>query len=94
MSDFQEFRSKPVIVQAKKVDDDHESVVTIHGVRSAVKGDYIVELTGVKTDLVEQPDGSFAPEEVVYCRGVDIVAGSEFENVYSPVRKRKLPDDE
>ncbi len=93
MSDFQEFKTKPVTVLARKV-EEVETVVTIHGLRTAVPGEYVLQVMGRQVQNVEQEDGSTQPEEVEYCRGFDVVDGSEFENVYSATRKRKLPGDE
>ncbi len=93
MSDFQEFKTKPVTVLARKV-EEVETVVTIHGLRTAVPGEYVLQVMGRQIQNVEQEDGSTQPEEVEYCRGFDVVDGSEFENVYSATRKRKLPGDE
>lgn len=77
-------------VRAEKVTEDARTVVTIHGVRTAVKGDYIVELQGKKLERKEDGDGF---EEVSYCVGTDIVSGEEFEAVYEPVRKRSVPKE-
>lgn len=93
MSDFQEFKTKPVTVLARKV-EEVETVVTIHGLRTAVPGEYVLQVMGRQVQNIEQEDGSTQPEEVEYCRGFDVVDGSEFENVYSATRKRKLPGDE
>jgi hypothetical protein len=92
MSDFQEYKSRPVTVLARQV-EDAETVVTIHGLRSAVKGDYVLQMTGRQVQNVEQEDGSTKPEEVEYCRGFDVVSADEFEAVYQPVRRRKLPEE-
>lgn len=93
MSDFQEYKSRPVSVLARKV-EEVETVVTVHGLRTAVPGEYILQVMGRQVQNVEQEDGSTVPEEVDYCRGFDVVDGSEFEAVYSATRKRKLPGDE
>lgn len=92
MSDFQEYKSRPVTVLARQVDEP-ETVVTVHGLRNAVKGDYVLQLTGRKVENVEQEDGSTKPEEVEYCRGFDVVSADEFEAVYQPSRRRKLPEE-
>jgi hypothetical protein len=93
VSDFQEYKSKPVTVLARKVEEP-ETVVTIHGLRSAVPGEYVLQVMGRQVQNVEQEDGSTKPEEVEYCRGFEVVDGDEFEAVYSATRKRKLPGDE
>lgn len=93
MSDFQEYKSRPVTVFARKVEEP-ETVVTIHGLRSAVPGEYVLQVMGRQVQNVEQEDGSTKPEEVEYCRGFEVVDGAEFEAVYSATRKRKLPGDE
>lgn len=86
----QEFKLRSASnVFAEKLDEP-TTVVTIHGVRSAAKGDYVVELQGKKQE--RNPDTG-EMEEVTYCRGVDIVAGDEFESVYEPVRKRSVPKE-
>lgn len=87
----QEYRLKTANVLAEKVEEDSRTVVTIHGVRTAYKGDYVVELPGRK---MERNEESGELEEVVYCRGFDIVSGGDFEDAYAPVRKRKLPGDD
>ena len=92
MSDFQEYKSRPVTVLARQV-EEAETVVTIHGLRSASKGDYVVQVSGTKVENVEQEDGSTQPETVTYCRGFDVVSPEEFEAVYSVSRRRKLPED-
>lgn len=93
MSDFQEYKSRPVTVLARKV-EEVETVVTVNGLRTAVPGEYVVQMMGRQVQNIEQEDGSTQPEEVDYCRGFDVVDGSEFEAVYSATRKRKLPGDE
>lgn len=77
-------------VRAEKVTDDAVTVVTINGVRTAHKGDYVVELQGKKLERNEE-SGEF--EEVTYSVGTDIVNGEEFEAVYEPVRKRSVPKE-
>ena len=93
MSEFVEYKSRPVTVLARKV-EEVETVVTIHGLRTAVPGEYVLQVIGRQVQNVEQEDGSTEPEEVDYCRGFDVVDGAEFEAVYSGTRKRKLPGDE
>ena len=93
MSEFVEYKSRPVTVLARKV-EEVETVVTIHGLRTAVPGEYVLQVIGRQVQNVEQEDGSTKPEEVDYCRGFDVVDGAEFEAVYSGTRKRKLPGDE
>lgn len=92
MSDFSEYKSRPVTVLARQVEEP-ETIVTVHGLRSAVKGDYVLQLTGRKVDNVEQEDGSVQPQEVEYCRGFDVVSAEEFEAVYTASRRRKIPED-
>lgn len=93
MSDFVEYKSRPVTVLARKV-EEVETVVTVNGLRTAVPGEYVVQMMGRQVQNIEQEDGSTKPEEVDYCRGFDVVDGSEFEAVYTATRKRKLPGDE
>lgn len=93
MSEFVEYKSRPVSVLARKV-EEVETVVTINGLRTAVPGEYVVQMMGRQVQNVEQEDGSTVPEEVDYCLGFDVVEGTEFEAVYSATRKRKLPGDE
>jgi len=93
VSEFVEYKSRPVTVLARKV-EEVETVVTIHGLRTAVPGEYVLQVIGRQVQNVEQEDGSTEPEEVDYCRGFDVVDGAEFEAVYSGTRKRKLPGDE
>jgi hypothetical protein len=93
VSDFQEYKSRPVTVLARKV-EEVETVVTIHGLRTAVPGEYVLQVMGRQVQNVDKGDGDMQPEEVDYCRGFDVVDGSEFEAVYSASRKRKLPGDE
>lgn len=93
MSDFQEYKSRPVVVMARKV-EEIETVVTVNGLRTAVPGEYVVQVMGRQVQNVEKEDGVFEPEEVDYCRGFDVVDGAEFESVYSGTRKRKIPGEE
>lgn len=92
MNDFQEYKSRPVTVLARKV-EEVETVVTVNGLRTAVPGEYVVQMTARQIQNVEQEDGSTKPEEVDYCCGFDVVDGSEFESVYTGTRKRALPGD-
>ncbi len=93
MSEFVEFKSRPVTVLARKV-EEVETVVTVNGLRTAVPGEYIVQVMARQIQQVEQDDGSTQPEEVDYCCGFDVVDGAEFEAVYSGTRKRKIPGEE
>lgn len=88
--EFEDYQSKPVRVRAAKAEET-QTVVTIHGVRTVVKGDYVVELTGHKVVTNEE---SGEPEEVEYCVGTDIVVAADFELIYKRAPKRKLPGDE
>lgn len=89
-----EYRLKQAQVNAEQVTEDARTVVTVHGVRTAQKGDYVVELYGTKN---VRDDESGEVTEESYCRGVDIVPADQFESQYEPVknapsRKRKLPE--
>ncbi len=86
--EFEEYRSKPVTVRAA-VAPETQTVVTIHGVRTVVKGDYVVELTGKK---IVTNDETGDPEEVEYCVGTDIVVAADFDLIYKRAPKRALPD--
>jgi hypothetical protein len=88
---YVEYRLKTANVMAEKVEEDTRTVVTINGVRTAYKGDYVVELSGTK-QVRNDESGEF--ETVVYSRGHDIVSAEEFEAAYSPIRKRKVPGDD
>lgn len=88
---FTEYRLKTANVKAEKVEEDTRTVVTVNGVRTAYKGDYVVELSGTKLEKNEE-SGEF--EEVSYSRGHDIVSAEDFEAAYAPVRKRKVPGED
>ena len=90
MIDFQEFKSRPTTVMARKVDEP-ETVVTVNGLRSAVPGQYVTQVMALQIQQVPQDDGSTQPEEVEYCCGFDVVDGVEFEAVYSRPAKRSVP---
>lgn len=71
-------------VLAEKV-EGIQTVVTIHGVRTAADGDYILYLRAYHTELVEDKEtGQKVPKQVLGVVGCDLVDGAEFEMNYSP----------
>lgn len=84
---FEEYVSKPVKVNAEQAEQDG-MVVTFQGVRPIAKGDYLVEVPGVKTVLNEET-GEY--EEVTYSTGHKIVTREEFEAEFKKAPKRALP---
>jgi hypothetical protein len=63
-----------------------QTVVTIHGVRTAADGDYIVYLRAYHTEFVDSEDtpGQKVPVQVLGVVGCDLVDGGEFEMNYTP----------
>lgn len=81
-------------VLAEKV-DEIQTVVTIHGVRTAAAGDYIVYLRAYHTEMVEdKATGQKVPEKVLGVVGCDLVDGAEFELNYSPKESAEEEEEE
>lgn len=93
MSDPIEYEHKESVL-AERVEETG-TVVTIHGVRTAQAGDYIVYLRAYHTEMVDDKEtGQKVPVQVLGVVGCDLVDGAEFESTYSPKAEAEEEDSE